>query len=106
MIFHGVTVSQAPTQFYQFCFNFSTSECHLLCQLYRRRRGDKIYSEETNDAETFVKSTEKVWGVAWDPKGQQLYFSSYSDSSIGEIYRANADGAEIVTVFNSSSCKD
>ena len=41
--------------------------------------------------------------MAWDAIGQQVYFSSWT--SPGRIYRANADGSEVVTVLNSSTCK-
>ena len=66
------------------------------------RGGIKAYSEETNEVETIVNSTEFFTGLAWYPKGQQLYFSPTSE---GIIYRANADGSQVVTVLNSSSCK-
>ena len=63
----------------------------------------KVYSEDANDVRTLVNTTEVLVGVAWDPKGQQLYFSTYSTPSL--IYRANADGSEIVGVFSSSTCE-
>ena len=64
--------------------------------------GIKVYSEEANDVETFVNSTENLQGVAWDPKFQQLYFSTFS-SPTSRIYRANADGTEVAVILNSSS---
>ena len=63
----------------------------------------KSYSGETDEIRTFVKSKEqRLAGIAWDPKGQHLYFSS---ASRPKIFRANADGTGEVEVFNSSKCK-
>ena len=65
--------------------------------------GVKVYSEETSDVETFVNITDPLYGVAWDAKGEQLYFSTWSSPST--IYRSNADGTAVTTVFTSSTCE-
>ena len=65
--------------------------------------GIKVYSEATDQVETFVNSTENLSGVAWDPEGQYLYFSRPTLPS--RIYRANADGSQVEIVFSSSSCE-
>ena len=65
--------------------------------------GIKGYSEETNDVATAVYSAGRMWGVAWDPKEEQLYFSQDVGTSV--IYSAKANGGVIAPVFSSSNCK-
>ena len=61
----------------------------------------KVYSEETNDVETIFSDAGYLEGVAWDPKGQHLYFSSWSSPNL--IYRASGDGLEVAIVLSSST---
>ena len=62
--------------------------------------GIKVYTEATNQVETFVESVEDLEGVAWDPAEQKLYYCSTS-----AIYRAEMDGTAVRTVFNSTKCE-
>ena len=68
--------------------------------------GIQVYSEETSSVQTLVNSTEYIEAVAWDSKSQQLYFSAYIElHELSQIYRASANGTEVVNVFNSSDCE-
>ena len=65
----------------------------------------KSYSVETNKTRTIVKrSKEEFDGIAWDPKGQHLYFSTQGRDP-SKIFRANADGTEVLTVFSGHHCE-
>ena len=62
--------------------------------------GIKAYSEETNQVDTLIDSPENLSGVAWDPIDKKLYFCQ-----VKAIYRANYDGSNVQTVFQTNKCK-
>ena len=60
-------------------------------------RSVKVYSEFTNEVESFVDTPIDEWtrGLAWDEKNQQLYYCTGRS-----IHRVHGDGSSVKVVFS------
>lgn len=63
--------------------------------------GIKSLSLETSSVQTVLESSDESRGITYDPYGEKMYYCN----RFGTIFRANFNGTESETVFNSEQGK-
>ena len=63
--------------------------------------GLSTFSVNTKQVKKIVNSNENLIGITYDSIRDKIYWSNGAK----QIYRANRDGTELVTVLGASACK-